>query len=62
MLHGAARYFVSIITLTVANEFCPEKQLELKYVAAVAKSLQSRPTLCDPMDSSSPGSSVHGIL
>ena len=27
-----------------------------------AKSLQSRPTLCDPMDSSPPGSSVHGIL
>ena len=23
---------------------------------------QSRPTLCDPMDCSSPGSSVHGIL
>ena len=27
-----------------------------------AKSLQSRPTLCDPMDSSPPGSSAHGIL
>ena len=27
-----------------------------------AKSLQSCPTLCDPMDSSPPGSSVHGIL
>ena len=27
-----------------------------------AKSLQSRPTLCDPMDHSLPGSSVHGIL
>ena len=25
-------------------------------------SLQSCPTLCDPMDSSPPGSSVHGIL
>ena len=25
-------------------------------------SLQSCPTLCDPMDYSSPGSSVHGIL
>ena len=23
---------------------------------------QSRPSLCDPMDCSSPGSSVHGIL
>ena len=28
----------------------------------LAKSLQSCPTLCDPMDYSLPGSSVHGIL
>ena len=27
-----------------------------------AQSLQSCPTLCDPMDSSLPGSSVRGIL
>ena len=27
-----------------------------------AKSFQSRPTLCDPMDCSLPGFSVHGIL
>ena len=27
-----------------------------------AKSLQSCPTVCDPMDCSPPGSSVHGIL
>ena len=30
--------------------------------AAAAKSLQSRPTLCDPIDGSPPGSSVHGVL
>ena len=30
--------------------------------AAAAKSLQSCPTLCDPMDCSPPGSSVHGTL
>ena len=30
--------------------------------AAAAKSLQSCPTLCDPIDCSLPGSSVHGIL
>ena len=30
--------------------------------AAAAKSLQSYPTLCDPIDGSPPGSSVHGIL
>ena len=33
-----------------------------KGVAAAAKSLQSRLTLCNPMDWSLPGSSVHGIL
>jgi len=32
------------------------------YVATAAKSLQSCPTLCDPIDSSSPGSPVPGIL
>ena len=30
--------------------------------AAAAKSLQSCPTLCDPIDGSTPGSSVPGIL
>ena len=30
--------------------------------AAAAKSLQLCPTLCDPIDGSPPGSSVHGIL
>ena len=30
--------------------------------AAAAKSNQSCPTLCDPMDCSLPGSSVHGIV
>ena len=31
------------------------------YAAAAAKSLQSCPTLCDPIDGSPPGSSVHEI-
>ena len=30
--------------------------------AAAAKSLQSCPTLCDPIDSSPPGSSIPGVL
>ena len=30
--------------------------------AAAAKSLQSCPTLCDPMDGSPPGSPIHGIF
>ena len=32
------------------------------YAAAAAKSLQSCPTLCDPIDSSPPGSPIPGIL
>ena len=31
-------------------------------VAAAAKSLQSCPTLCDPIDGSPPGSPIPGIL
>ena len=34
----------------------------LIYIAAAAKSLQSCPTLCDPVDGSPPGSPVPGIL
>ena len=34
----------------------------IMYVAAAAKSLQSCPTLCDPIDSSPSGSPVPGIL
>ena len=36
--------------------------LPAELAAATAKSLQSRPTLCDPIDSSPPGSPVPGIL
>ena len=32
------------------------------YAAAAAKSLQSCPTLCDPIDGSPPGSAIPGIL
>ena len=37
-------------------------QMLLNTEAAAAKSLQSCPALCDSMDCSPPGSSVHGIL
>ena len=37
-------------------------ELVLPECSVHAKSLQSCPTLCDPMDCSLPGSSVHGIL
>ena len=35
---------------------------DIQMAAAAAKSLQSCPTLCDPIDSSPPGSPVSGIL
>ena len=34
----------------------------MKYATAAAKSLQSCPTLCDPVDGSPPGSLIPGIL
>ena len=36
--------------------------IKLAWQLSEVKSLQSCPTLCDPMDCSLPGSSVHGIL
>ena len=50
------------------TRFSPSVELRLKaemrFICAHvhAKSLQSCPALCDPMDNSLPGSSVHGIL
>ena len=37
-------------------------KLYIQWAAAAAKSLQLCPTLHDPMDCSSPGSSAHGIF
>ena len=36
--------------------------IRIECAAAAAKSLQSCPTLCDPLDSTSPGSPIHGIF
>ena len=49
------------------NIFCHSGNTNLKSrsfiaAAAAAKSLQSCPTLCDPIDGSPPGSAVPGIL
>ena len=48
----------------MAESLCcpPETATSLLIRYATAKSLQSCPTLCDPMDSSPPGSSVRRIL
>ena len=48
-----------------SHDFCEEGdifQAWLKGTAAAAKSLQSCPTLCNPIDGSPPGFSVPGIL
>ena len=41
---------------------CWRAQIASVFPAAAAKSLQSCPTLCDPIDGSPPGSAVPGIL
>ena len=48
----------------VISSFLSKHSLILYFLAAAAaaKSLQSCPTLCDPIDGSSPGSPVPGIL
>ena len=38
------------------------ERVKFKLAAAAAKSLQSCPTLCDPIDGSPPGSAVPGVL
>ena len=57
-------FFVCLITMSqiMLLKFLPYLPC-FSYGACVhAKSLQSCPTLCDPMGCSSPGCSVHGIL
>ena len=44
------------------TEFLVKKQALVQAAAAVAKSLQSCPALCDPIDSSLPGSAIPQIL
>ena len=47
-------------TRHVIYDECPKNKI--KVAAAAAKSLQSCPTLCNPIDGSPLGSSVPGIL
>ena len=44
------------------NYLIEKKVVSLIHAAAAAKSRQSCPTLCDPIDGSPSGSSVPGIL
>ena len=55
--------YVSLIATTKEKPAVDIKQIEKEIkVCVLAKSLHSCLTLCDPMDHSPPGFSVHGIL
>ena len=53
---------LNIITLYKGRKWFVYLYRLKSVMAAAAKSLQSCPTLCDPIDGSPPGSCVHGIL
>ena len=46
----------------ISLPLAPHGKPHYMHTAAAAKSLQSCPTLCDPIDGSPPGSLVPGIL
>ena len=58
----AGRRNMSLQHKVSKNVQVPEGRDSHNSAAAAAKSLQSCPTLCDPRDSSPPGSPVPGIL
>ena len=49
-------------SIRVTEQSQAHSYLLSKSMSVCVQSLQSRPTLCDPMDHSPPGSSVHGIF
>ena len=54
-----------VLSITNQQEDADQNHNEISpytLLAAAAKSLQSCPTLCDPMDGNPPGSPVPGIL
>ena len=51
----------AVCNLNLSSNATSSRKLSMT-AAAAAKSLQSCPTLCDPMDGSPPGSPVPGIL
>ena len=57
ILTGVRWYLISVLTYCISVI-----QTAAAIAAAAAKSLQSCPTLCDPIDGSPPGSTVPGIL
>ena len=55
-------HLVKAIVFPVVIYGCESWNIKKVAAAAAAKSLQSCPTLCDPIDSSPPGSPIPGIL
>ena len=62
-VHGVSRRQTQLSDFTFTFHFHALEKAMVRGIAdAAAKSLQSCPTLCDPIDSSPPGSSVLGIV
>ena len=57
-----ARYGERALNLCSWNTAVSPNLLGIYQPAAAAKSLQSCPTLCNPIDGSPPGSAIPGIL
>ena len=55
-------HLVKAMVFPVVMHGCESWTIKKAAAAAAAKSLQSCPTLCDPIDASPPGSPVPGIL
>ena len=62
MLESTVQQSESVICIHQFSSVQSLSRVWLFAAAAAAKSLQSCPTLCDPIDSSPPGSPVPGIL
>ena len=54
--------YSAFFTVQLSHPYMTTEKTIALTAAAAAKSLQSCPTLCDPIDGSPPGSSVPGIL
>ena len=61
-MDGMKKKIIESIHIIVDQAEDRISELEVAAAAAAAKSLQSCPTLCDPIDGSPPGSPIPGIL
>ena len=61
-MEGFPSFSLGLISLAYTLEQRVRNHIFLPAAAAAAKSLQSCPTLCHPINGSPPGSSVHGIF